>query len=76
MEYLRNLVYYIHSNPQNHGYAADFRKYEWSSYNALASNAATKLMKDDVIDWFGNNDGFVDFHKYKADYNGLVILED
>ena len=31
-EYLKNLIIYIHINPQNHGIINDFRCYKYSSY--------------------------------------------
>lgn len=32
MEYMRNIILYIHSNPSKHGYRQDFREYPWSTY--------------------------------------------
>ncbi|MEI7596924.1 MAG: hypothetical protein WCK02_14335 [Bacteroidota bacterium] len=75
-DYLSNLVYYIHSNPQNHGIIDDFRQYPWSSYNGIIAGKPTKLQKDSVMNWFGGKEDYIDFHKAKANFNGLVILED
>jgi len=33
--YLRRLIFYIHYNPQKHGFTDDFRTWVWSSYPAL-----------------------------------------
>ncbi len=36
--YLTNLIWYIHNNPQKHGFVNDFRDYPHSSYQAHLSN--------------------------------------
>ena len=41
--YFRNIVYYIHANPQNHGIVDNFRTYEWSSYLKIISKKPSKL---------------------------------
>ncbi|MFD2286422.1 transposase [Pedobacter petrophilus] len=62
--YLTELIYYIHANPQNHGFLADFRTYRYSSYLSLISDKATDLKRPEVWDWFG---GKKYFEKYHAD---------
>jgi REP element-mobilizing transposase RayT len=36
--YYTSLIFYIHANPQKHGFADDFRTWPWSSYNALVTD--------------------------------------
>lgn len=52
--YFTNLVFYIHFNPQKHGFVNDFRAWPWSSYGALCSAASTRLRRDNVLAWFGD----------------------
>lgn len=61
-EYLRELILYIHYNPQKHGFIADFSKYKHSSYFSLLQNSPTLLKRDEVINWFGNKHEFEMFH--------------
>ena len=60
--YFTELIYYIHHNPQNHGFVKDFRDYPHSSYHAHLRTALTKLKRDDVLNWFGNRNEFEKFH--------------
>ena len=62
MTYFTNLIYYIHANAQLHGFVDDFRKYAWSSYNRILSPNPSKLMKEEVLDWFGGRGQFEDYH--------------
>jgi hypothetical protein len=63
--YLTRLIWYIHHNPQKHGFVSDFRDYPNSSYHAHLSNKNTKLKRDDVIEWFGGISLFKNFHTEK-----------
>lgn len=75
--YGMRLVHYIHFNPQKHGFVADFREYPYSSYPALVSSAATKLQRDEVLEWFGGRTGFVGVHQTLADEKEIwhLIME-
>ena len=53
--YFTELIYYIHHNPQKHGFVNDFSVYPHSSYHAHLSKAMTRLKRDEVLQWFGNN---------------------
>jgi putative transposase len=61
-EYLSKLVYYIHANPQVHGLTDDFKEWKWSSYNRILKNKATRLKKQEVLEWFGSIEGYTEFH--------------
>lgn len=60
--YFTELVYYIHHNPQKHGFVNDFRDYHHSSYHSHLSIALTKLKRDEVLEWFGNRSEYEKFH--------------
>jgi putative transposase len=60
--YFTELIYYIHHNPQKHGFVKNFRAYPHSSYHAHLSNAMTRLRREEVWDWFGNKNEFEKFH--------------
>jgi putative transposase len=66
-DYLKRMVYYIHFNPQKHGFVADFRVYRHTSFHTFMSDADTRIPRDTVFDWFGGKQGFLDYHNTVAD---------
>jgi putative transposase len=69
--YFTELIYYIHHNPQKHGFVKDFTAYPHSSYHAHLSNAMTRLRRGEVWDWFGNRNEFERFHIGNPDLDNL-----
>lgn len=61
------LVYYLHSNPAKHGVLKNFRNYRWSSYSAFVSDKPTLLCKQEVLDWYGGLERFLEFHQAVQD---------
>ena len=76
--YFSELVWYIHCNPQKHGLVSDFKNYPYSSYKSHLSEKPTKLMREDVISWFGDKEGCIKFHERNIDVTNInkVFLED
>jgi len=74
--YFTNLIFYIHYNPQKHGFVDDFRNWEWSSYHALTGTGQTKLKRAEVLDMFGNLKGFEESHQERMDEKKLEMLID
>lgn len=60
--YLTKLIWYIHFNPQKHGFVDDFRGYSHSSYQNHLSIEQTTLKRDSVISWFGGRKEYLQFH--------------
>ena len=71
-EYLKRLIYYIHANPQKHGYVPDFRIWKWSSYMAMNSNANTLLQRAAVLELF---DGPASFLKEHEEFRDALVNE-
>ncbi|RMF28592.1 MAG: hypothetical protein D6765_05785 [Bacteroidetes bacterium] len=71
LRYRRELVRYIHRNPQLHGFIADFRDYPHSSWNSLLAFAPTRLERETVLQWFGGRDAFLQFHLEKQTHPDL-----
>jgi putative transposase len=74
-----NLVFYIHFNPQKHGFVDDFKEWPWSSYQALTCTASTKLAREELVGRFGGVDEFIEFHRGLVDerwinLTGLIDL--
>ena len=61
--YFTHLIWYIHYNPQKHGFVKDFREYTHSSYHSHLVEGLTKLNREEVISWFGNKKEYEAFHR-------------
>ncbi len=61
--YLMRLIVYIHQNPQKHKFVDDFRDWPYSSYHELLGKYATRLKRDKVLELFGGQEGFIQFHQ-------------
>ncbi len=61
--YFTYLIYYIHANPLKHNIQSDFMNYKWSSFKAILSNKSTNVKKNEVIEWFGDSNAFIEFHR-------------
>ena len=72
--YYRNLVVYIHQNPQLHGFVDDFRAWTWSSYNAFFSMKPTNIKRTAVVDWFDGPRQFESRHIETADRMQIAEL--
>lgn len=60
--YFTQVVYYIHANPQKHGLCDDFKDWKWSSYKRILQPIASKLKKQEVLNWFGGIERFKQYH--------------
>ncbi len=75
--YFTRLIWYIHFNPQKHNFVRNFSDYPYSSYKSHLSNYPTKLMRREVLDWFGNSREYVRFHQqmYNDESLSKLIIE-
>jgi putative transposase len=72
--YFTNLIFYVHFNPQKHGFLSDFREWPWSSYVALTSAQPTRLQRDAVLAWFDGYEPFARFHRGAVDERSITPL--
>ena len=72
--YFTQLLFYIHFNPQKHGFVKDFREWPWSSYSSLLDTKPTRLQRAEVMDWFGNTQHFQNFHQGIVDEKAIATL--
>jgi putative transposase len=61
--YFTWLVLYIHKNPIHHGFVKKLGDWRFSSFRTFFSSGATKLKKDEVLDWYGGLNEFLNFHQ-------------
>jgi len=55
-------IVYIHANPVKHRLCKDFTTFGWSSFKPLISSKPTKLLREEIIEWFGNKEQFIKAH--------------
>ncbi|NOZ27641.1 MAG: hypothetical protein GXP39_06255 [Chloroflexi bacterium] len=70
--YFLQLIAYIHQNPQKHGFVDDFRDWPFSSYHTLLSTRQTRLLREEVLDWFGGRKEFEVYHRTAVDVRQIV----
>ena len=53
----------LHTNPLKHKITGDFTSHKWSSWQSILSDAPTKIMRKEILDWFGGKDQFINVHR-------------
>lgn len=66
-KYFRNLILYIHNNPVHHGFAIDFEKYPWTSYQSFIHQQS-----DYLIQYFDDVENYHHTHKI---YHTTIEME-
>ena len=76
LNYLQRLVFYIHTNPVHHELTEDYINYKWNTYKKNLSSQKSKLMKNKVIEWFGDEENYEYMHKSGYDTGNISDIED
>ncbi|WP_167605168.1 hypothetical protein [Maribellus sediminis] len=74
-DHLKYLFFYIHYNPQKHGFCKNFKTYKFSSFQAYLSNKSSSVYRKIGLDLFDGVDGFVRFHNYFQSERDYLHLE-
>ena len=69
--YRKNVVIYIHKNPEHHGHYDDFREYPWSSYLSFLTDNTVWISRKEVLKWFGSATNFHKAHRIKMNTGAL-----
>ena len=71
-------IIYIHANAQHHNLYKDFTSHKWTSWHTILSDKPTTLKRNEVLEWFGGLQKFVEIHKAMTEYyyNCEVAIED
>jgi REP element-mobilizing transposase RayT len=67
-EQFTQALIYIHANAQKHKLVKQFDKYKWESYHTVISGKPTKLLRNEIIDWFGSKDEFIKVQHALTEY--------
>lgn len=69
-------IFYIHKNAVHHGYVDTISEWQWSSYHAIVSNSPTQLLRNEILDWFGGAEQFIEFHKQPVYLKNAVVIDE
>ena len=58
-----SFLWYVHKNAVHHGLTKNVGDWKYDSYQSLLSNAPTNLLRQEVLQWFGNKEKFIAFHQ-------------
>lgn len=61
-------IVYIHANAQKHKFVKDFVLHKWCSYHTMISDKPTRLLRNEVMEWFGGKEQFIKAHREIGDY--------
>ena len=59
-------IWYIHKNAVHHQLVQAVGEWQYDSYRSLLSDAPTSLLRNEVLEWFGNRNKFIKFHQQKV----------
>jgi REP element-mobilizing transposase RayT len=71
----RATVFYIHKNPVHHEYCKKISDWKWSSFSSLLSQKPTNLLRNEVIDTFDGEQGFIAYHNQPIYPKDALIVE-
>ncbi len=76
-ESIRQLIRYIHFNPQLHAQTDTFQSYPYSSYPILSGKSKTMVDRDTVFSLFGDQASFINAHEQIniADFPSALLIE-
>lgn len=59
---LTSFIFYVHKNAVHHGLTNRIGEWAYDSYKAFIINKETALKRNEVLEWFGSRQHFIDFH--------------
>ena len=62
LQYLNNVMQYIHYNPVHHRFTDDYKDYPYSSYDRIMKPRPSKLPKNEILESFKGKENYIQFH--------------
>ena len=59
---ITSFIFYIHKNAVHHGLSKKIGDWSFDSYQSILSFEPTVLRREEVINWFGSRQLYIDFH--------------
>lgn len=72
--YLKNLILYVHKNPENHGIVENFEDYKFTSFHNYINQDFISSEQNYILDLFENIENFKYAHKSNPDLSGFENL--
>lgn len=72
---LSSTIFYVHKNAVHHGYCKNITDWRWSSYKTFLSKSPTKVKRQQVLEFFGDETGFLKFHSQPIYLKDAITLE-
>ncbi|HND87529.1 MAG TPA: transposase [Saprospiraceae bacterium] len=72
--YFARLVHYIHRNPVKDGFVSHPAEWPHSSFMSLLSDKPSRLLRKEVMEFFGGREGFLAAHNLDVDDKFLKIV--
>ncbi len=79
IDYLRNVICYVHMNPIHHGFTKKLSDYNHSSYKSIIESYDGIVNRNATIDFFDGIENFIYNHQYLSglvDLIGIGALDD
>lgn len=73
-KYFKQLIFYIHNNPVQHGFVKQMSLYPWSSYDSIVSEKPTMIKRNEVLALYGDKENFVCYHGGQQNNNEIADL--
>lgn len=74
-KYFTKLIHYIHYNPIHHGFCKDLHSWQYTSFHLFLDNRVAKLEREYVLEWFGGQKEYTEFHKLTPDPRLVNLME-
>jgi putative transposase len=71
-EYLRNVIVYIHLNPEKHGLIRSVNEWQWSSLNAIRLGNSSVFSTGKLIAFFDSDEQFRCLHEVATDIDWSI----
>ena len=68
-----SFIWYLHKNAVHHQLTKAVGEWPYDSYQSLLSDAPTSLLRNDVIEWFGSKEAFIEFHQQRIEPKGNIL---
>ena len=68
-----NYIWYLHKNAVHHQYTKVVGEWPYDSYQSMLSDAPTALLRNEIIEWFGSKEAFIEFHNQRIEPKGGIL---
>jgi hypothetical protein len=60
-------IWYVHKNAVHHQLVKSVGEWKYDSYQSLVSKSPTALLRNEIIEWYGSKEAFIQFHQQPID---------